>query len=88
MEAYRKYWVENATPTIPFFRHKNAPLGPKNTFSPFLVKNGSFLAHHGSKNGYLAKTTAEKASVGPKLSKYNTGNDFGKIFFLPFFSAS
>ena len=40
------------------------------------------------KKGYLAKTTAEKASVGPKLSKYNRGNDFRKIFFLPFFSPS
>ena len=68
---------------------QKCPLGPKNTFSPFLVKNGSFLgAHHGSKKGYLVKTTAEKASVGPKLSKYNRGNDFGKIFFLPFFSPS
>ena len=89
MEAYRTYWVENATPTIPFFRHKNAPLGPKNTFSPFLVKNGSFWgAHHSSKKGYLAKTNAEKASLGPKLSKYNRGNDFGKILFLSFFSPS
>ena len=89
MKAYRTYWVENTTPTIPFFRHKNAPLGPKNTFSPFLVKNGSFWgAHHSSKKWYLAKTTAEKASVGPKLSKYNRGNDFGKIFFLSFFSPS
>ena len=68
---------------------QKCPSGPKKTFSPFLVKNGSFLgAHHGSKKGYLEKTTAEKASVGPKLSKYNRGNDFGKIFFLSFFSPS
>ena len=39
-------------------------------------------AHHSSKKWYLAKATAEKASVGPKLSKYNRGNDFGKIFFF------
>ena len=85
MKAYRTYWVENATPTTPFFGHKKSPWGPKNTFSPFLVKNGSFSwAYHGLKKGYLAKTTVEKASIGPKLSNYNRGNDFGKIFFYHF----
>ena len=73
--------------TTSFFRHKNTPLGSKNTFSHFLVENMSFWeAYQGSKKGYLAKPTAWKASIGPKLSKYNRAKNFEKIFSLPFFS--
>ena len=82
MKAHRTYWVENATPTTPFFGYKKAPWGPKNTFSLFLFKNGLFWeAYHGCKKGYLAKTTVRKPSyqntIGQRILK--------KYFFCHFF---